>query len=289
MDQNTLEWLKWRKEGIGSSDVPIILGLSKFKTPYQLWEEKTSTEIKEQAPNYIQQKGHDLEPKVRAMFELKCGESMKPALVQSSEYPWARASLDGFSECKTKICEIKFTGKDDHVLALSGVVPPQYVPQVQWQLLISGAMTCFYLSFDGKTLHTVGVNPDLDYQKKILGSAAVFYQNMVDKTPVPFSDRDYKPLKFRGASALANKYKRLLLKAEALETEIENAKAKLLEQAKGAGSPRCQIDSLKIVNITRVGNVDYKKIPELAGVDLEKYRGKSSNYWKIDTGHKRNQ
>ena len=35
------EWLKWRSEGLGSSDAPIIMLTFPFgKTPYMLWEEK---------------------------------------------------------------------------------------------------------------------------------------------------------------------------------------------------------------------------------------------------------
>ena len=35
------EWLKERTKGIGGSDVSTILGLNPYKTPLQLWEEKT--------------------------------------------------------------------------------------------------------------------------------------------------------------------------------------------------------------------------------------------------------
>ncbi|MBN2640373.1 MAG: YqaJ viral recombinase family protein [Victivallales bacterium] len=35
------EFLERRKSGIGGSDVAVVLGLSKWKTPYQLWQEKT--------------------------------------------------------------------------------------------------------------------------------------------------------------------------------------------------------------------------------------------------------
>lgn len=37
----TSEFLERRKAGIGGSDVAALLGLSKWKTPFQLWQEKT--------------------------------------------------------------------------------------------------------------------------------------------------------------------------------------------------------------------------------------------------------
>ncbi|MFA7185984.1 MAG: YqaJ viral recombinase family protein [Victivallales bacterium] len=41
MAQSREEFLKRRQAGIGGSDVAVILGLSKWKTPFGLWQEKT--------------------------------------------------------------------------------------------------------------------------------------------------------------------------------------------------------------------------------------------------------
>lgn len=38
---NKEEWLKWRSTGLGGSDVATICGLNKYKSPLQLWLEKT--------------------------------------------------------------------------------------------------------------------------------------------------------------------------------------------------------------------------------------------------------
>ena len=38
--QNTPEWLEFRKNKIGASDIPIIMGLSPYSTPLQLWKRK---------------------------------------------------------------------------------------------------------------------------------------------------------------------------------------------------------------------------------------------------------
>ena len=35
------DWLQARKAGIGGSDIAALLGLSKYKTPLQLWMDKT--------------------------------------------------------------------------------------------------------------------------------------------------------------------------------------------------------------------------------------------------------
>lgn len=33
------KWFPWRKEGITASMIPVIMGLSPYQTPYQLWAE----------------------------------------------------------------------------------------------------------------------------------------------------------------------------------------------------------------------------------------------------------
>jgi predicted phage-related endonuclease len=46
MQQQTPEWLEFRKNKIGASDAPIIMETSPWKTPYQLWLEKLSLDAK---------------------------------------------------------------------------------------------------------------------------------------------------------------------------------------------------------------------------------------------------
>ena len=47
------EWLKYRTQGIGGSDVSVIAGMNPFKSAYTLWLEKTGQiELKETENNY---------------------------------------------------------------------------------------------------------------------------------------------------------------------------------------------------------------------------------------------
>ena len=74
MEQNTTEWLNYRREGIGASDASIIMGKSKYKTIQELWEEKTGLVEPDNKTNFIQKKGHDLEIKARYFIELETGK-----------------------------------------------------------------------------------------------------------------------------------------------------------------------------------------------------------------------
>lgn len=69
--QNREEWLAGRSHGLGASDIGAVLGVSKFKTPIQLWREKTGA-VKAQDISDSQrvQFGNDAEAPLREMFRL---------------------------------------------------------------------------------------------------------------------------------------------------------------------------------------------------------------------------
>ena len=35
------DWLEYRKQGIGGSDASVVCGISRYKSPVELWMEKT--------------------------------------------------------------------------------------------------------------------------------------------------------------------------------------------------------------------------------------------------------
>ena len=37
---NRAEWLNWRRTGLGGSDIAAVLGLSKWRTPWDVWADK---------------------------------------------------------------------------------------------------------------------------------------------------------------------------------------------------------------------------------------------------------
>lgn len=48
-----------------------------------------------------------------------------------------------------------------------------------------------------------------------------------------------------------------------------------------AGEKNASVFGRPLTKVVRKGNVQYNKIPELKGIDLEKYRGKDSSFWKF--------
>lgn len=190
MEQNTAEWEKWRLKGLGSSDAPVVMGVSPWKTRYQLWLEKLGLASSYRS-NWAIERGTTLEPKARACLELLTDLSFPPKVVSHPEYEFLRASLDGYNEEKKIVLEIKCPGKDDHKLAKKGVVPEKYIPQIQHQLMVAQAECGYYFSFDGEGGHIVEVGNDKEYQERLIRNEIAFWNLIINKVPPQYDKSDY--------------------------------------------------------------------------------------------------
>lgn len=70
---NREEWLQERRRGLGGSDITAILGLSEYKTPYAVWEEKVLGVIPPE--NEFMKAGKKLEHVVAEYYEEATGET----------------------------------------------------------------------------------------------------------------------------------------------------------------------------------------------------------------------
>lgn len=193
--QNTKDWREWRDKGLGASDAPVVMGKSPWTSRFMLWAYKTGLLIREE-PNGFQaaamQRGHDLEPKAREMYEAVTGDKFPATSFEHPDFPFLRASLDGYCMPLNKNLEIKCPGKIDHEIAMSGKVPAKYMPQLQMQMLVSNAGLTDYVSWDGKSkeLAIVSVVPDTDMQGRILIAMCNFWNWVETKTPPPVSSKE---------------------------------------------------------------------------------------------------
>lgn len=273
--QGTPEWHKLRKGKITATDAVVIMGMSPWKTRLQLYKEKKSNKPPEPA-NYAQQRGIDLESVARELFNKETGWNMQPEVVINE---WAMASLDGRDASIGAILEIKCPGKKDHDIALQGNVPDHYYAQLQHQMWVAGTFNVFYYSFDGVAGVTVRVKRDEEYIQSMIPKLYEFYLQLENNTPPEPVDRDYLEKDNDTIwRQCALKWKSTQEQIKALERDAEELKQQLIflsgeSNAKGAG--------ISISQITRKGSVQYVKMPQLKGVDVEPYRSASSTYWKI--------
>ncbi|CAB4166039.1 COG5377 Phage-related protein, predicted endonuclease [uncultured Caudovirales phage] len=276
LDQRTDAWTELRKTMIGASDTPIIMGVSPWKTGYQLWLEKMGLE--KDITNYAMERGIRREPECLEAFNKATGLQMQPEVVFSDEYDFMMASLDGISPCRKYIVEIKNIGEDDHALALDGHVPPRYYPQLQKQMLVTKLDMVYYYSCCGDKRVILEVHRDQDYMDKIICEEKKFYSHMIDFIAPPLEERDYVLVTNGAWLECAREYQRISQEVKRLSIEEEKYKNMLIamsgnKNSKGAG--------LKLSRISRKGVIDYTQIPEIKNMDLEAYRKPASFYWTV--------
>jgi putative phage-type endonuclease len=144
MEQNTESWEAWRQNGIGASDSPIIMGKSKYLKPEELLQIKLGLKVYQ--PNvFITSLGHKFEPRARAQYNILNDTSYQPTVVEMADYPWLRASLDGFYQSEPM--EIKYVGQKKFDAAESGDIEESHYIQMQHQMMVTGSLSCKYLAY----------------------------------------------------------------------------------------------------------------------------------------------
>ena len=146
------EWLKCRTKGIGGSDVSVIAGLNKFKSVFQLWLEKTGQAEPDEDGNDYTYFGTVLEPVVKKEFTRRTGLKVraKRMLLQSEEYPFMLADLDGVINEDGKLCifEAKTASAYKQEIWEKGV-PEEYQLQVQHYMAVTGAEKTYIAALVG--------------------------------------------------------------------------------------------------------------------------------------------
>lgn len=281
MEQGTKDWLEFRKDKIGASDAPIIMGVSPYKTPYELWCEKVGLKDKQYVTEYME-RGIRLECEARSYAIRKLETLFQPEVLIHPKFRWMIASMDGINMLERKALEIKCPGKEDHQMALDKVIPPKYFPQLQHQLEVTGLDMIYYLSFDGKEGCFIEVERDKNFIGKLLLKEQEFYQShIVEMIPPDMTDKDFV---IRHDTEWEN---------AAFEWQITNENLKFLEEKEKklrnklielSGNKNTKGGGVCLSKVCRRGNINYNDIPELKRIDLEKYRKDSIESWRLKSG-----
>jgi putative phage-type endonuclease len=268
--QNSIEWRDWRLGGLGSSDAPVVMGDSRWMVPRTLWQIKTRRTEEPDRENIAMRRGRQLENAARAAYERETGEVVEPHCMNHDRLPWMRASLDGLNFDRTIAVEVKCPlRRGDHEAALSGQVPRHYYAQLQHQLEVSGAHELHYWSFDGRHGALVRVVPDLGYIEDLVRAEGEFWRRVIEnRWPGPrLKEQDLGGDPQWSDSARA--YRKVRLRLDDLSDQERALRASLLSMT---DARRAFGSGIELLRTSRKGAVNYSAIPELLGVDLERYR-----------------
>jgi putative phage-type endonuclease len=268
--QGSPQWLDYRRSMRNASESAAVLGESPWMTPYQLWLEKTGRSTTKATA--AMQRGTDLEPAARAAYDAHTGNVMQPMVVKDGDYS---ASLDGM-DLDGLIVEIKcpYKGQASTLWndAVVGQVPPYYQLQIQHQLMVSGAAQCDFWVFDGTQGILLTVLPDVAIMERIRRGWEAFQVFLDTDTAPPLTEADTVVRDDQAWQAAAAAFAEAKRQADACDAALSTARDALVALAR---HPREQGAGVYVSRYWKAGNVDYKKIPSLSGLDLTSYRGKA--------------
>lgn len=284
LEQGTPKWLKWRKSGIGGSDAAAVLGKSPYMTAYELYMEKINKSVKkdESGSEFIFQRGHETEKKIRAeIFELT-GREMLPACIQHSETSFLIGSLDGYDD-SLGILEAKLVGKDVLKEIKTGIIPAHHNIQMQHNMMVSEDVdvTRYFAHDLGKQGVILEVRADKEFQKILFEAEAQFWDRVKNKIAPELTDEDYltpaDPTDFKKIARVKAKLDKIQSEYDALAEKLKTAYT----------HPKVAFKNVKIITVTRAGSVDYSKIPEVKNLDksyVEGFRKAPSTHKQIRIG-----
>jgi putative phage-type endonuclease len=272
ISQHTDAWFQWRSEGVTASEIPIILGLSPYKTPWQLWAEKigriNSVDISKN-PNV--QRGVRLEDKARQLAEARYGESLLPICGECVEWNILRASFDGVN---AMLEPFEFKAPSDNVwndIQVKGTQSETYKlyeAQVHAQCVVANSSSgrLIFYKADGQDVD-LPVTLTQERRAEIIFAAKAFWNHVVTRTPpaldplrdwyIPSNGNDRFKWDSYAESWRAQQHRIKVLKDEltVLETEqkvIQKGMTTLM-------GPFMQADlgGVKVTRFVKKGNVDY--------------------------------
>ena len=181
------EWLKYRRKGICGSDVSCLLGINKFKSELELWQEKTNQIPLETKDNKYMEWGRIIEPIIRNHFSNVTGKDVVEikAILQHPENRFMLANVDGIvinDNEEPALLEIKTTSEYKRNDWSDGV-PIYYQTQVQHYLMVTGLSKAYVaVLIGGNTFQIHEVYADAEVQAMLLAVEQEFWnkvQNMI--------------------------------------------------------------------------------------------------------------
>jgi len=281
MEQRTPEWHLARKGRVTGSAVGAILGLAPYATRADIL--RSMVRQYHGAPSEFVGGPHiewgvNNEPGAIWQYEMETGNKVEPAGFVPFE-DWMGASPDGYlgSDGLLEVkCPYSLRGGGEFK---SIADQPHYYAQIQVQLYCTGRQWCDFYQWapHGSKIERVYLSQDwLNENMPILRQFHAEYLSEIDNPEHLEPLR--KELNTLEAKRVLDEIDQL---ADAIARATERKKELEADLVLMAGGQNANVWGRKLTKVERQGNVDYKKIPELKGVDLDPYRGKQSSYWRL--------
>ncbi len=198
------EWLRLRKQGIGGSDASVVCGINRYKSPVELWLDKTN-QLSAQEAGEAAYWGTILEPLVVSEFTKRTGIEVnrQKQLLQRMEHPFMLANLDDIcdhSEYGTVIFEAK-TASAYKAGDWENTIPDEYMLQIQHYMAVTGFKGAYIaVLIGGNTFKWRFIERDEELISMLIQLESEFWSYVQSETPPPLDGSD------ASANFLANRF-----------------------------------------------------------------------------------
>lgn len=159
---------------------------------------------------------------------------------------------------------------------------PQYVDQVQFSIWVTGREGWHFLQWQPNATRPECVWPDKDWQDENLPRLKQFYAEYLSELENP--DEHLAPKRVTidtpEAARMVEEWDEI---TEQLELLAERKKDLLADMVAKAGGKNAVFAGRKLTLVEKAGAISYAKAVKalLPDADLEKWRGKKSEYWRV--------
>jgi putative phage-type endonuclease len=173
-----------RINGIGGSEAAAVLGLSKWKTPYQVYLDKTGQSGEKEISSAMEW-GLRLEPIIRQKYADVTGRTVRdPGHMKSDKYPFMLCTPDGLTD-DGRVVEIKTAGYPTG-WGEEGTdeIPTEYVIQCQHNMFVAGLPVADVpVLIRGNDFRLYEIHADQEIQQMMIEKEAAFWKLVEDRTP----------------------------------------------------------------------------------------------------------
>lgn len=229
VDMDRDEWLRWRRLGIGGSDASAVAGLNRWRSPVQVWLEKTG-QIEDTGDSEAMYWGRVLEDVVAREFSKRTGKKVRRrnAILRHPEHQFMIANVDRMVVGENAGLECKTTSEWRRVEWADEEIPDEYIIQCQHYMAVTGYEKWYIaVLIGGNKFLWQEVKRDeeiIDYLIQIEGD---FWRLVETNTPPPMdgTESSSQALKLLYPESRAGKVIELPTEAEELVSEWDAVKA----------------------------------------------------------------
>ncbi len=231
-------WLAMRRKGIGGSDAAAIMGLNPWKTPMDVWLEKTGEFTDEEPTNEKMYWGNMLEDIVAKEFMARTGLKVRRrnAILKHKQYPFMIANVDRLVVGQKAGLECKTAGLHSIEDWEMGV-PDYYTPQIQHYMAVTGYPVWYVaVLIGGQEFKYYQIPRDNTFINELIQAEREFWNLVETGTPPPLD----------GTKASTELVKKLYPQAEAgKEIELPFEAFELIQQYEQACEEEKRIQLIK--------------------------------------------